>query len=59
MESENYLELGNEKLKEKHESLRMEVIEMLVKEYSNDTELGGQVRKFVNIKEKTKDNFNL
>jgi len=59
MGNETYLDLENERIREKHESLRMEVIEMLVKEYSNDTELGEQVRKFVNIKEKTKEDFNL
>ena len=59
MGNETYLDLENERIREKHESLRMEVIEMLVKEYSNDTELGEQVRKFVNIKEKTKNDFNL
>ena len=59
MGNETYLDLENERIREKHECLRMEVIEMLVKEYSNDYELGEQVRKFVNIKKNTKDNFEL
>lgn len=59
MKNETYLDLEKERIREKHESLRMEVIEMLVKEYSNDTELGEQIRKFVNIKETTKDDFKL
>ena len=59
MGKETYLDLKNERIIEKHESLRMEVIEMLVKEYPNDTKLGEEVRKFVNIKEKTKDDFKL
>lgn len=59
MGNETYIDLEKERIREKHESLRMEVIELLVKEYTNDTELGEQVRKFVNIKEKTKEDFNL
>lgn len=46
-------------LSDQHEILRMEVIELLVKEYPDDTKLGKAVRKFVEIKEKTKDNFKL
>jgi hypothetical protein len=53
------MDLDNEKIKEKHESLRMEVIEMLVKKYPNDHELGSKVRKFVRIKENTEDDFKL
>jgi len=53
------MNLDNEKIKEKHESLRMEVIEALVKEYPNDFDLGAKVREFVRIKENTKDNFKL
>lgn len=54
-----YTDLEKEHIKEKHETLRMEVIEMLVKEYSNDQDLGEAVRKFVNIKENTKGDFKL
>jgi hypothetical protein len=36
----------------KHESLRMEMIEMLVKNYTNDQDLGREVRRFVTIKER-------
>lgn len=59
MGNETYLDLENERIREKHESLRMEVIELLVKEYSDDTKLGKAVRDFVEIKEKTKDDFKL
>ena len=31
----------------KHESLRIETIEMLVRKYSNDQELGKKVREFI------------
>lgn len=59
MGNETYLDLEKERIREKHESLRMEVIELLVKEYSDDTKLGKAVRDFVEIKEKTKDDFKL
>jgi hypothetical protein len=59
MGNEVYTDLENKEINNKHEALRMEVIEMLVKEYPNDTKLGEEVRKFVNIKEKTKDDFKL
>ena len=59
MGNETYLDLENERIREKHESLRMEVIELLVKEYSDNTKLGKAVRDFVEIKEKTKDDFKL
>jgi hypothetical protein len=53
----NIADLENERIKEKHDSLRMEVIESLVKEFSNDSDLGESVRKFVNIKENTKQDL--
>ena len=59
MKKETYLDLEKERIREKHESLRMEVIELLVKEYSDDTKLGKAVREFVEIKEKTKEDFKL
>jgi hypothetical protein len=59
MKSETYLDLEKERIREKHESLRMEVIELLVKEYSDNTKLGKAVREFVEIKEKTKEDFKL
>ena len=59
MSNEVYTDLEYQFLKEKHETLRMEFIEMLVKKYPNDTDLGNEVRKFVNIKENTKENFKL
>jgi hypothetical protein len=55
MGNQTYNDLEYERIKEKHDSLRMEVIEMLVKKFSNDSELGEEVRKFVNLKEKTKE----
>jgi hypothetical protein len=55
MANQTYNDLEYERIKEKHDSLRMEVIEMLVKKFSNDSELGEEVRKFVNLKEKTKE----
>ncbi len=55
MGNQTYNDLEYERFKEKHDSLRMEVIEMLVKKFSNNTELGEEVRKFVNIKESTKE----
>ena len=59
MGNETYTDLENQRINEKHEVLRMEVIEMLVKQYHNDYDLGEAVRKFVNIKENTKDDFKL
>ena len=59
MGNEVYTDLENREINNKHEVLRMEVIESLVKIYSNDTDLGKAVREFVNIKENTKDNFKL
>jgi hypothetical protein len=57
MGNQTYNDLENERIKEKHDSLRMEVIESLVKEFSNDSDLGESVRKFVNIKENTKQDL--
>jgi hypothetical protein len=45
------MDLKNEKIKEKHDSLRMEVIEKLVKKYPNDSDLGAKVREFIKIRE--------
>lgn len=59
MGNETYTDLENQHIREKHETLRMEVIEMLVKQYPNDYDLGEAVRKFVNIKENTKEDFKL
>jgi hypothetical protein len=44
MSNETYTDLKNEYYKEKHETLRMEIIEILVKQYPNDTDLGKAVR---------------
>lgn len=45
-----YTDLENLYLKEKHETLRMEVIEALVKKYPNDMDLGKAIREFINLK---------
>jgi len=55
MSNQTYIDLENEYIKEKHETLRMEVIETLVKKYPNDAELGKAVRNFVNVKENEKN----
>jgi len=44
-----YTDLEYEWIKEKHETLRMEVIESLAKQYSNDSELGSKIREFINL----------
>jgi hypothetical protein len=49
---EVYTDLEQQRLNEKHETLRMEVIEYLVKQYINDSELGKAIRYFVNLKDK-------
>jgi len=54
MSNEVYTDLENEYLKNKHRDLRMEVIEMLVKKYPNDYDLGAAVRKFTKIKKSKK-----
>jgi len=54
MKNETYIDLENEYYKEKHEILRIEVIEMFVKKYSNDADLGKVVREFINLKKCTK-----
>jgi len=50
MTHEVYTDLEYVYLKEKHETLRMEVIEALVKKYPNDMELGKAIREFINTK---------
>jgi hypothetical protein len=50
MTHEIYTDLENIYLKEKHETLRMEVIEALVKKYPNDIELGKAIREFIDLK---------
>lgn len=59
MKNQVYTDLENNPINESHEALRMEVVELLVKTYSDDTELGKTIREFVSIKENTKDNFEL
>jgi hypothetical protein len=52
MSNEIYTDLENQfiKSKEKHELLRMEVIELLVESNPNDADLGKAVREFINLK---------
>jgi hypothetical protein len=59
MGNQTYDDLERERIKEKHETLRMEVIEALVKEFPNDSDLGAKIREFVSIKEKTREDFKL
>ena len=59
MKNQVYTDLENNPINERHEALRMEVVELLVKTYSDDTELGKDIREFVSIKENTEDNFEL
>lgn len=59
MKNKVYTDLENNPINERHEGLRMEVVELLVKTYSDDTELGKAIREFVSIKENTEDNFEL
>ena len=54
MSNEVYTDLENQIIKEKHEALRIEVIEMLVQKYPNDADLGKAVREFVKVKENIK-----
>lgn len=49
MSNEAYIDLEKDYIKEKHESLRMEVIEMFVKKYPNDADLGKAIREFINL----------
>jgi len=59
MGNQVYTDLENNPINERQQALRMEVIELLVKNYSDDTELGKAVREFVEIKENTKESFKL
>jgi hypothetical protein len=59
MKNQTYDDLEKERIKENHESLRMETIELLVKSYPNDYDLGAKVREFVRIKETTREEFKL
>ena len=52
MSNEAYTDLENQYDKEKHETLRMEIIEILVKQHPNDTDLGKAIRQFINLKTK-------
>ena len=50
--SKSFLE--NRYYKEKHETLRMEVIEMLVKKHSDDADLGKAIREFISLEKCSK-----
>jgi hypothetical protein len=58
MGNQTYNDLERDHIKEKHDSVRMEVIEMLVKKYPNDYDLGEAVRQFINLKDVTNENKN-
>ena len=45
---EVYTDLENEYFKEKYETIRMEFIKKLVQEHPNDSDLGKEIRKFIN-----------
>ena len=52
MSNEIYTDLENRIInaKEKHELLRIEVIELLVESYPNDVDLGKAIREFIKLK---------
>jgi hypothetical protein len=50
MKDRVYTDLEKEHIHIKHEALRMETIEFLVKKYTDDKELGEKIRKFVKLK---------
>lgn len=55
MGNEIYTDLENAVAREKRESIRMKIIELLVDEFHNDEELGKAVRDYVNIEKKDKN----
>jgi hypothetical protein len=59
MGNEIYTDLDNKEFNNKNETLRIEIIENLVKQYPNDFALGAKVREYIKSKEKSKTNFNL
>jgi len=44
-----YTDLEEEHKEEKNNLLKIKIIETLVREYSNDQELGAKVREFINL----------
>ena len=54
MKNSKQVELESKFLEAKHEAKRMMTVEMFVKKYPNNMELGAAVREFVSIKEKSK-----
>ena len=52
MKNSKQIELESKILEAKHEALRMMTVEMFVKKYPNNIELGAAVREFVTLKEK-------
>ena len=48
----------NQKIKETHQQLRWDVIDMLTKKYSDDAELGKWVREFVELNQNKDDTHN-
>ena len=59
MGNEIYTDLENEEINKKDETLRIEVIENLVRQYPNDYALGNKVREYIKSKEKSETNLNL
>jgi hypothetical protein len=59
MGNEIYTDLDNEEFNNKNGTLRIEIIENLVKQYPNDFALGTKVREYIKSNEKSKTNFNL
>ena len=53
MSNETYTDLEQEALRERHNSMRMEIIEMLAHLNPNDADLGAKVREFINLQNKT------
>jgi hypothetical protein len=44
-----YTDLEEEYNEEKNNLLKVKIIETLVKEYSNDADLGAKIREFINL----------
>ena len=49
----------NQKIKEIHQQLRWDVIDMLTKKYSDDAELGKWVREFVELNQNKDEDNNI
>lgn len=56
MKTSKQKELESKILEAKHEALRMMTVEMFVKKYPNNMDLGEAIREFVNIKKNNDHN---